>query len=386
MSHGIAGVLLAGGLGRRLGGDKALVALAGRPLVWHTARRLKPQVEMLILNANGDPDRFAWLGLPVVADESGDFAGPLAGVLAGLNWFKRERPDVRAMVSVSADAPFIPHDLVDRLDAALAAHPDARVAVAQSRSRRHHVIGLWRPDAAGDIAFQLARGERKAETMVDRLGAVSVPFEDFDLGGEAGDPFFNVNTPEDLAFAESAVARAKPRVVGVAGWKNSGKTTLVVKLVGELVRRGYRVSTVKHSHHEIASETEGTDSARHREAGAQQVALVTPSRWALVSGADRIVWRDEREAPLEDVVAALAPADVVIVEGMKSAQIPKIEVRRLGQGDGGPLAERDPEVFAVASDQDLRGARVPVFSIDDVGGLTDSLLAKVGLPLRKEAS
>lgn len=380
----MAGVLLAGGLGRRMGGDKALVMLAGRPLVWHAARRLKSQVETLVLNANGDPGRFDGLGLPVIADEDGDFAGPLAGVLAGLHWLGRERADLYAMVSVSADAPFVPRDLVERLDMALRAAPDARVAVAQSRGRRHHVIGLWRPEAAGEIAAALSRGERKAEAMVDRLGAVSVPFDDLDLGGEAVDPFFNVNTPDDLAYAEAVLARRAPRMVGVAGWKNSGKTTLVVKLVQELARRGFRVSTVKRSHHEIDAEAHGTDSARHREAGANEVALVTPSRWTLLRGGEAIVWHDERDASLDDVVVALQPVDVVIVEGLKSAPIPKIEVRRMRQGEGEPLAERDPCVFAIASDRDVEGAPIPALSIDDVAGLADALLAAVGLPSRKE--
>jgi molybdenum cofactor guanylyltransferase/molybdopterin-guanine dinucleotide biosynthesis protein MobB len=390
MSKHIAGVLLAGGLSRRMGGgDKALLRLAGRPLIQHAAERIAPQVGALILNANGDPARFPALGLPVVPDETADFPGPLAGVLTALHWFRRERPQTRAVVSVSADAPFIPGDLVARLADALAAHDAARVAVAQSRGRRHHVIGLWRPDAAGEIAAALARGERKAETMVDRLGAVAVPFADLDIGGQAVDPFFNVNTPEDLAFAEGLLARADsprpcgegkvPFVVGVAGWKNSGKTTLVERLVAELVRRGYRVSTVKHSHHDISAEASGTDSARHRGAGAHEVALVSPRRWAILRWGRDVAWREEAEPPLAAVVASLAPADIVIVEGLKRAAIPKIEVRRVGQGDGAPLAEHDPLVFAIAADRDVTDAPVPAFSLDDVAGLADALLAAGGL-------
>lgn len=203
MSGDIAGVLLAGGLSRRMGGgDKALMMLAGRPLIQHAAARLAPQVGALILNANGDPARFASLGLPVVSDESADFPGPLAGVLAALHWVARELPAARGVVSVSADAPFVPMDLVRCLGEGIG---EARAAVAQSRGRRHHVIGLWRLDVADDIAAALARGERKVEAMVDRLGAVTVPFDDAVIGGEAVDPFFNVNTPEDLAFAEAVL-------------------------------------------------------------------------------------------------------------------------------------------------------------------------------------
>lgn len=205
MSGDIAGVLLAGGLSRRMGGgDKALLTLAGRPLIQHASARLAPQVGTLILNANGDPARFSSLGLPVIADERADFPGPLAGVLAALHWVAREQPAARAVVSVSADAPFVPVDLVVRLVESIG---DARAAVAQSRGRRHHVIGLWRMDVAGEIAAALACGERKVESMVDRLGAVAVPFDDVTIGREPVDPFFNVNTPEDLAFAEAVLSR-----------------------------------------------------------------------------------------------------------------------------------------------------------------------------------
>lgn len=208
MTDEIAGVLLAGGLSRRMGGgDKALLTLAGCPLIQRAADRLAPQVTSLIVNANGDPARFASLRLPVVPDETSDFRGPLAGVLAALHWFKRERPGTRAIASVSTDAPFVPRDLVARLDDALLAHKDARVAVAQSRDRRHHVIGVWRMDAADDIERALSRGERRVETMVDSLRAVAVPFPDLDMAGQKIDPFFNINTPEDLAFAADTLAR-----------------------------------------------------------------------------------------------------------------------------------------------------------------------------------
>lgn len=389
MSVRIGGVLLAGGLSRRMGGgDKALMLLAGRPLVQHIAERLAPQVDALIVNANGDPARFAALGLPVVPDESADFSGPLAGVLAALHWFERARPETRAVVSVAADAPFIPRALVARLAEALAMHEDARVAVAQSRGRRHHVIGLWRVTAAPEIAAALARGDRKVETMIDRLGAVAVPFDDVDMGGEAVDPFFNVNAPEDLAFADRVLRRAEhpPFVVGVAGWKNAGKTTLVERLVGELTRRGYRVSTVKHSHHDVTAEADGTDSARHLRAGAHEVVLVSPRRRAVLRDGQDIVWCEEPEQPLAAIVARLAPTDIVIVEGLKRAPIPKIEVRRTGQGDGPPLAGDDPLVIAIAADHAVHGEQVPTFTLDDVAGLADALLAAGGLAMRRELS
>ncbi|MGE0025119.1 MAG: molybdopterin-guanine dinucleotide biosynthesis protein B [Hyphomicrobium sp.] len=177
---------------------------------------------------------------------------------------------------------------------------------------------------------------------------------------------------------------AAPFVVGVAGWKNSGKTTLVVRLVRELIARGYRVSTVKHTHHDAGAEAEGTDSARHREAGAHEVAIVAPGRWGVIKGGAEIAWRNENEAALAAIVAQLAPADIVVVEGLKRAPIPKIEVRRAAQGDGPTLADGDPAVFAIAADHEIAGAQVPVLALDDVAGLADALLAAGGPALARE--
>jgi len=384
MDGDILGVLLSGGLSRRMGGgDKALLDLGGKPLIQHVVERFRPQVYDLILNANGDPKRFAALALPVVADEAGDFAGPLAGILSAMHWARRERPNVTYLASVSADAPFVPADLISRLSDALEKNPDARVAVAASRGRRHHVIGVWRLEAEDDIAAALARGERKVETMVDRLGVVAVEFKDATVDGEAVDPFFNINTPDDLAMAERLLRRAnersKPFVVGVVGWKNSGKTRLVERLVGELVRRGFSVATVKHSHHDIAFEAEGTDSARHRKAGAREVAIVAPKRWAIVGDTKNIRWREDADVALETAVGALSAADIVIVEGFKRASIPKIEVRRREQGHGPPIADEDPNVLAIAADHEVRSARIPTYSLDDVKQIADVILGAADL-------
>lgn len=399
MQKTVAGVLLAGGLSRRMGGaEKALMMLAGRPLIAHAARRLAPQVASLILNANGDPARFAALALPVVPDETADRPGPLAGVRAALRWFANDAPPIPFVVSLPADTPFLPPDLVSRLRGGLAAAPGAPVAVAQSRGRRHPVIALWTLEAADAIAAALARGERKAEAMIDRLRAVAVPFPDLEIAGRAVDPFFNINTPDDLAIAEQILAAKAlsplseegrgegaspaPFVVGVAGWKNSGKTTLVTRLVAELVRRGYRVSTIKHSHHDITCEADGTDSARHKEAGAQAVVVISPAGWARIGEGEALALNPEPEPPLSDVIARLPPTDIVLVEGLKRAPIPKIEVRRSAQGIGPPLAAEDPLVFAIAADHLVSDANVPAFSLDDVDGVTHALLARAGLTKR----
>ena len=165
-----------------------------------------------------------------------------------------------------------------------------------------------------------------------------------------------------------------PPVIGIAGWKNSGKTTLVVRLVEELTARGFKVATVKHSHHHFKIDDENTDSARHRRAGARQVAIVSGKRWALVSEL-----KEEREPTLDEVIGKLAPCDVVIVEGYKRAAIPKIEVRRREAASQVPLADGDLSVIAVAADYPIEPGQVPILALGDVAGLADLICTTLGL-------
>lgn len=194
----VLGLLLAGGLARRMGGgDKCLLPLGGRPMLAHAIDRLRPQVAALALNANGDPGRFAAFGLPVVADTVPGFAGPLAGVLAGMGWASRTDDKADWLVTAATDTPFFPHDLVARLlDAALTA--DATVAFAASSGRAHPVFGLWRLSLEKALAHALTQeDERKIDRFAARYKTATVTFEALPL-----DPFFNVNRPEDLVEAE----------------------------------------------------------------------------------------------------------------------------------------------------------------------------------------
>lgn len=190
------GVLLAGGLARRMGGgDKPLRLIAGRPLLDRVIERLRPQVAGLVLNANGDPARFAAYGLPVVADSIADYAGPLAGVLAGLDWTAANRPDCPMIVSVATDAPFLPTDLVARMERAIAKGAD--LACAASGGQAHPVIGLWPVRLREELRRALLEeGLRKVDLWTARYRLAIVPFSDQPI-----DPFFNANRPEDLARA-----------------------------------------------------------------------------------------------------------------------------------------------------------------------------------------
>lgn len=192
------GLLLAGGLARRMGGgDKPLRSIAGRTILAHVIERLRPQCDGLLLNANGDPSRFADYGLPVVADSVPDFAGPLAGILAGLDWLAANRPGAEWLVSVAADTPFIPRDLVARLhDAREAAN--VPLACAASGGWTHPVIGLWPVLLREDLRHALTvEDERKIDRWTARHGVVAVEWPVAPV-----DPFFNANRPDDLAEAE----------------------------------------------------------------------------------------------------------------------------------------------------------------------------------------
>lgn len=205
----ILGLLLAGGQSRRMGGgDKALRVLGGRPLLQRVIDRMRPQVAGLVLNANGDPARFAGFGLPVVADSIPDFAGPLAGILAGLDWAAAHRPDCPMIASVATDAPFLPENLVNRLDRGMQAE-NAELACAASDGQPHPVIGLWPVRLRDDLRQALVEeGVRKVDVWTRRYRLATVPFPELSLGdGPAIDPFFNANRPEDFDRAAALLAR-----------------------------------------------------------------------------------------------------------------------------------------------------------------------------------
>lgn len=193
-ASGVLGVILAGGLSRRMGGgDKGMLRLGGQPVISHVAARLATQVDALVLNANGDAARWASLGLPVIPDGVAGYPGPLAGLLAAMEWAAAPSRGFGWVAAVPCDSPFLPYDLVARLTAALG---DGVAAIAISGERRHPVTGLFSVDLRGDLADFLAAGERRAGAWAARIGAREARF-----GGPGVDPFFNINTPEELAEA-----------------------------------------------------------------------------------------------------------------------------------------------------------------------------------------
>jgi molybdopterin-guanine dinucleotide biosynthesis protein A len=197
------GLVLAGGLARRMGGgDKAFLSIGGKTILERALARFRPQCTGLVLNANGDPKRFANYDLPVVADDIPGFAGPLAGILAGLDWVAKNAPRIEWIATVPGDCPFLPHDLVLRLHAARI-DESKLLACARSGEWRHPVAGIWPVALRADLRHALVKeGLHKIEVWTGRHGVAIAEWPDKPI-----DPFFNVNTPEDLAKAEELAKR-----------------------------------------------------------------------------------------------------------------------------------------------------------------------------------
>lgn len=206
---GVCGVLLAGGQSRRMGGgDKCLRRLGDRSILQRVIDRAAPQVERLVLNANGDPHRFADYRLPVAPDVVEGFAGPLAGVLTGMEWAAAHAPETSWIATFACDAPFFPIDLVVRLHAAVA-DDGADLACAASRGRSHPVFGLWRVDLRHDLRRAMIEEEvRKVDVWTARHRLTTVDFPVYSAAGTPDDPFFNTNHPEDLEEAERVLQGA----------------------------------------------------------------------------------------------------------------------------------------------------------------------------------
>ncbi|MCI5077305.1 molybdenum cofactor guanylyltransferase MobA [Oricola sp.] len=203
--HNVAGVVLAGGLSRRMDGrDKALIPLGGRPMIAHVLERLAPQVDAIAINANGDPARFATFGVPVLADTIPGHAGPLAGILTAMRW-ARESRHATHVVTAAADTPFFPPDLVSRLRATSA--DQGTIVMARSPTGSHPVFALWPVALADDLETWIQVSDTlKVTAWAGRHASIAC---DFTLRDDGYDPFFNVNTQRDLDEAEAMLQMAK---------------------------------------------------------------------------------------------------------------------------------------------------------------------------------
>ena len=165
-----------------------------------------------------------------------------------------------------------------------------------------------------------------------------------------------------------------PKIFGISGWKNSGKTGLAVRLVTEFTARGYRISTIKHAHHDFDIDKVGADSFRHRQAGAHEVAIVSGTRYAIMHEL-----RGAPEPEFDEIIARLAPCDLILIEGYKREAMPKIEARRLQAKTREPLAPGDPYIVAIAADHPVSDTDLPVFDLDDTMAIADFITRVTGL-------
>ena len=351
----VTGVILAGGRGARMGGvDKGLVEVAGRPMVEHVLAAVERQAGAVAINANRSTERYARYGHPVIADRMDGFQGPLAGMASALAAAATE-----FVLVVPCDSPLVDASLGPRLHAALVQH-GTDVAVAHDGERMHPVFVLLRRAARAGLDDFLARGERKIDRWFAKEKTAVVDFSDLP------DMFLNVNREEDrsrlearlqarpearpdeetgnkrrAASAAGAPRTRRPPVIGFAGYRGSGKTTLATGVVRALTEAGVRVSAVKHAHHAFDVDQPGKDSYELRRAGAVQTLVGSRDRWALVTEVGAV-----REPTLDELVDRLdfESVDIVLVEGFKHAEVPKIAVRR---EEDSPFVD-DPFVVAVA--------------------------------------
>jgi molybdopterin-guanine dinucleotide biosynthesis protein A len=203
MAETVAGVVLAGGRSRRMGGgDKALIDVDGQTLLGRVIERVHPQVVSLVLSVNGNPQRFTRFGLPILPDVIEGNAGPLAGILSALEWVRRSLPDIRWMASVAVDTPLVPEDFVARLLSSVS-QEEAEIGCAVSGAKRHPVLGLWPVGLAGELrTAMVVDGIRKVDQWTARYKVADVCWPI-----EAGDPFLNVNAPDDIERLHRALSR-----------------------------------------------------------------------------------------------------------------------------------------------------------------------------------
>jgi molybdopterin-guanine dinucleotide biosynthesis protein len=366
-------VILAGGKGKRMGGkEKALIPLLDRPLLSYVLESVSGQVAPIALNINTNFEKFSLFGYPIIEDPIKGHLGPLAGILASLNW--AQEIDKEWVMTLPCDTPFLPKNIAQRMIEAKKGELDIDLVVARSRGFNHPVVALWKSNLNSKLKNALDDGIRKIDLFTSKL---KIAYVDFDTTNNLQfDPFTNLNSPLDLINAQQILGKLPP-FFGLAGWSGSGKTTLCTKLIENFTKIGVKVGTLKHAHHKFELDKPGKDSFNLRQAGARPMIISSKERFALIQEND-----GDEEKSLFQMLETFAKepinlCDIIIVEGYKNESIPKIEVYRPDINK--PLLyKEDHNIFAIASDIKIESS-IPSFDLNNINSISDFIIHKYNI-------
>ena len=363
-------VILAGGKGRRMGGkEKALIHLLDRPLLSYVLEKISGKVAPIALNINTNFDNFKKFGYKIIEDPIKGHLGPLAGILASLNWAKEINKDW--VITLPCDTPFLPNNLIQSMIKTKNKTPEVDLVVAKSKGFNHPVIALWKADIKNKLQNALNEGVRKIDIFTSQLNIAYVDFDKID--NSDFDPFTNLNSPEDLILAQQILGKLPP-LFGLAGWSGSGKTTLSTKLIRNFTKIGINVGTLKHAHHKFDIDKPGKDSYNLRKAGARPMIISSKERFALIQENDQSEEKSLFEMLEMFSKQPIKKCDIIIVEGYKNENIPKLEVHRPIIGK--PLLYKDDKnIFAIASENHIE-TTIPLFDLNNINSITDFLIVK----------
>ncbi|PHS68557.1 MAG: molybdenum cofactor guanylyltransferase [Methylophaga sp.] len=338
LSPSVSGVILAGGKARRMGGnDKGLLEYKQQPLIQHVIDALKPQVDSVIINANRNIERYQSFGYPVINDSLDNYCGPLAGMLSAM-----QTANTDYILSAPCDSPNISPQLRQRLMETLL-HTQADIAVAHDGDRLQPVFSLIPCRLVADLEDYLTQGGRKIDLWLSQHTLAIVDFSD------QANSFINFNHPEDISNHQTTLHSPIP-LIGFAAFSGTGKTTLLRQLIPVLKQKGLDVGVIKHAHHNFDIDVPGKDSYEIRQAGAQQILISSSRLMALMEvQADQLI-----DPSLADLIPRLNThrLDLILVEGFKHEDIPKIELHRPSLKK--PLLHPgDNNIVAIASDVPL---------------------------------
>ena len=366
-------VILAGGKGRRMGGkEKALIPLLDRPLLSYVLESISGHVAPIALNINTNLDKFSEFGYEIIEDPIKGHLGPLAGILASLNWARKLNQ--KWVMTLPCDTPFLPKNIVKEMIKLKNKELDVDLVVAQSKGYNHPVIALWKSDLNLKLEKALNEGIRKIDIFTSSL---KVAYVDFDkIKNDNFDPFTNLNSPLDLIKAQQILGKLPP-FFGLAGWSGSGKTTLCTKLIENFTKIGITIGTLKHAHHKFELDKPGKDSFNLRKAGARPMIISSKERFAMIQENDE---HDEKSLfQLIEMFSKdpIQKCDLIIVEGYKNEPIPKFEVYRpiIGKPE---LYKEDNNIFAIASDINIESS-IPTFDLNNINSISDFIIQRYNI-------